>query len=468
MGRVSSKAFTMNFLVICAFVVTVFGLWCCEGSQEATQLIRRSLSIKLNPEISCGVNRKFYIVLNEKIDIAYVACFDEELKNSVFTIHHLDKSNIKDTGGYSKVFKAEDHLGHKDINSYYKQHTKKFMDHFHEKYDFCTYEYFAGPNNYLARGHLVPDADFNANVDKKATYNYINTAPQFQKVNEGDWLRVEDYVREIAEKFKFFLKNPRNLNVDKSEQERQKALVKYKISINTANKSDRQRLLTDYKLRSQNTHAQMAAHCETTRNRRRARSASDRKKENQSKSVKAHDKTRQRNKERDQENLKKMREIERKFILAQKRYFADMNPITVMTGVLGNTQIKEEDLYLADKKIPVPHLFWKVVIYHKDCNVNLIFLRTNYYYDKLGSICSNICENIGFLRSKDQAYAATDIEEENEDENAGADDPEDSTVCCYLNSFFYEDDNKFSKNMKPYRIQIRENLESVKNLWETK
>ncbi|XP_065213215.1 uncharacterized protein LOC135840542 [Planococcus citri] len=51
---------------------------------------------------------------------------------------------------------------------------------------------------YLSRGHLTPDADEALSSWKVATYMYINVAPQWQSINAGNWLKVENKVREAA------------------------------------------------------------------------------------------------------------------------------------------------------------------------------------------------------------------------------------------------------------------------------
>lgn len=51
---------------------------------------------------------------------------------------------------------------------------------------------------YLVRGHLAPDADFLLSSSQFSTYFYLNVAPQWTSINNGNWKRVENTVRKAA------------------------------------------------------------------------------------------------------------------------------------------------------------------------------------------------------------------------------------------------------------------------------
>ncbi|XP_063232339.1 uncharacterized protein LOC134536537 [Bacillus rossius redtenbacheri] len=53
---------------------------------------------------------------------------------------------------------------------------------------------------FISRGHLAPRADFVLQAYQNATFFYANVAPQWQSVNRGNWLHVEDRVRRLAQR----------------------------------------------------------------------------------------------------------------------------------------------------------------------------------------------------------------------------------------------------------------------------
>ena len=53
-------------------------------------------------------------------------------------------------------------------------------------------------DKYLVHGHLVPNADFFYKSWRDATFYMTNVAPQWQSINAGNWLKVENAVRAYA------------------------------------------------------------------------------------------------------------------------------------------------------------------------------------------------------------------------------------------------------------------------------
>ncbi|XP_005182499.2 uncharacterized protein LOC101891285 [Musca domestica] len=83
--------------------------------------------------------------------------------------------------------------------------TTKTNNYYTQKNQIERFENYFGPDqsyidsiNYLARGHLTPDADFVFGYEQLSTYYYANVEPEFQPVNAGNWLRVEELARSVA------------------------------------------------------------------------------------------------------------------------------------------------------------------------------------------------------------------------------------------------------------------------------
>lgn len=81
------------------------------------------------------------------------------------------------------------------INAFYTQkgQTERF-----EMY-FGTDQKYIENYNYLARGHLTPDADYIFGYESLSTYFYVNVAPEYQPVNAGNWLRAEELARKVSD-----------------------------------------------------------------------------------------------------------------------------------------------------------------------------------------------------------------------------------------------------------------------------
>ena len=51
---------------------------------------------------------------------------------------------------------------------------------------------------FFARGHLTPNADFNTAQERDFTMITTNIAPQWQRFNGGNWNNLEAAVRQYA------------------------------------------------------------------------------------------------------------------------------------------------------------------------------------------------------------------------------------------------------------------------------
>ncbi|GAB0086879.1 hypothetical protein DMENIID0001_010830 [Sergentomyia squamirostris] len=148
----------------------------------------------------CGKTGKLYIVTlpmpSNEFHTIYSTCFNKTTLNPIYSIHIL---NGKSVGHHVKQERGNFKMGkniysNTNINNLYKEHIEKFRGIFGPNQKF-----FQRPLYSLARGHLTPEVDFALGTEQHATEFYINTAPQFQVINQGNWLRVEKHVRDLAE-----------------------------------------------------------------------------------------------------------------------------------------------------------------------------------------------------------------------------------------------------------------------------
>ncbi|GAB0101037.1 hypothetical protein DMENIID0001_171580 [Sergentomyia squamirostris] len=353
----------------------------CDNTGEMSEL--------REPNISCGPNGSFYNVLDENSKVVFVVCYDTTSLTPLYAVHKL-KLNLSPGSLRSQTtFLAEKYIyGPIKINIYYKTHAWKFMELFEKEHQYCAYQYFCSSSVYLERGQLVPDADFESNGAKTATFNYINTAPQFQNVNQGDWFYVEQHVRKMAANF---LEARRDLKTFES-----------RIKKGERNVKDAK---ADYETKSSKAK-------QITKSAKAAFDSADNKN--------LADLGAQAAKAGKLAESSLIHYIIISSRVAQASHAAkaarsasntlspETDAFTIVTGVLGiarllkDAEAKKKGLYLGGlgrNVIPVPLLFWKAVIYPTDDRgSDVIFLRSNYYSEKTKNICKNVCDEIGYVK----------------------------------------------------------------------
>ncbi|XP_026474343.1 uncharacterized protein LOC113378043 [Ctenocephalides felis] len=99
---------------------------------------------------------------------------------------------------YRPSFKSTGTPKHVSPAEAYKQETQKEIFAELLGSSQLAEKYFEGANAFLARGHMSPDADFTFAIWQYATYFYVNVCPQWQAVNAGNWLRVENLARKLG------------------------------------------------------------------------------------------------------------------------------------------------------------------------------------------------------------------------------------------------------------------------------
>nr|ABA12142.1 40 kDa salivary protein SP11 [Phlebotomus argentipes] len=128
----------------------------------------------------------------------YSSCFDRKSLSPLYTHHVLNGKGVKyRVKQPRKTFREGKgvYIG-VNMDELYKGQLERFRKLFGAKQQFVLSSKTS--QLFLSRGHLSPEADFTFGTEQHASEMYVNTAPQFQSFNAGNWLRVESRVRALA------------------------------------------------------------------------------------------------------------------------------------------------------------------------------------------------------------------------------------------------------------------------------
>lgn len=129
-------------------------------------------------------------------------CFNEQEEVTRYVRHTLEPgSNYYQTGVDRITFQTAGFFDGKNVDKLYTQVTQQ--ETINNELGGVAAQYFdTSKNVYLARGHMGAKADFVYGTQQRATFLFINAAPQWQVFNAGNWARVEDGLRAWVSKNK--------------------------------------------------------------------------------------------------------------------------------------------------------------------------------------------------------------------------------------------------------------------------
>ncbi|XP_050726227.1 uncharacterized protein LOC127003499 [Eriocheir sinensis] len=183
----------------------------CDGSQlrlDDTPVSWADLRCQKKPKPtvkrdgSCGRDSQTYHIgwsIHRHLFIPQItACFNSRLEASVSTAHKIHGRSIdaKVIEPSRPSFKTNRMFSVSLSRSYSKRMQKSLAQELLKTTQHLTTQ----GQEYFAKGHLAPDADFVLEAEQDATYYYVNVAPQWQAVNNGNWKSLEATVRRFGER----------------------------------------------------------------------------------------------------------------------------------------------------------------------------------------------------------------------------------------------------------------------------
>ncbi|KAG6460435.1 hypothetical protein O3G_MSEX011975 [Manduca sexta] len=164
----------------------------------------KEISCKEQPEVTikkttkCGRNNLYqkynggYNVGNTFYSL-YEACFDENILTTYFVKHYIHPYSCEtQQSDKSPSFQVNGMFKGLPISRLYtmSEQRKRFKEIFGKRQGAVYTD-----NNVLHKGHLASRADFTLAAELRASYQYINAAPQWDKVNAPRWSNLERALR---------------------------------------------------------------------------------------------------------------------------------------------------------------------------------------------------------------------------------------------------------------------------------
>ncbi|ETN58076.1 deoxyribonuclease I [Anopheles darlingi] len=126
-------------------------------------------------------------------------CYDNDKSSAIYSEHSLPGKSLN----YAEINNNRPSFKLGGITSKVRLASVYTQNHQYDRFEkalgsSAEASRYINSSSYLAKGHLTPDGDAIINNWAAATYFFINVAPQWQIINAGNWLRVENAVRKVA------------------------------------------------------------------------------------------------------------------------------------------------------------------------------------------------------------------------------------------------------------------------------
>ncbi|GJQ77097.1 hypothetical protein Trydic_g23668 [Trypoxylus dichotomus] len=146
-------------------------------------------------EIGFAVGSRFLRIMS--------ICFDQSQQNSLYSEFNLTRT----IGGYQVGYPRPSWLQGSGffsvsgvtVDTLYTRNRQRTTINGLLGLSASSYQYIAETSDlYLARGHLTAKADFLYGSQQRATFYFVNAAPQWQTFNGQNWNNLEQNVRDFA------------------------------------------------------------------------------------------------------------------------------------------------------------------------------------------------------------------------------------------------------------------------------
>ncbi|CAL8135447.1 unnamed protein product [Orchesella dallaii] len=139
----------------------------------------------------------------------YSMCMDESTSGALYTTSYIDgegiASGLVESTGNRPDFRGQEFYPFAIKQSYKWENAFEHLSDLLGSEDLVN-EYFPTQQFRFSRGHLFPNGDALKRFERHSTFYYMNTVPQWQNLNGGNWQIAEHDVRVLAEKLRRTLK----------------------------------------------------------------------------------------------------------------------------------------------------------------------------------------------------------------------------------------------------------------------
>ncbi|XP_061385080.1 uncharacterized protein LOC116776949 isoform X1 [Danaus plexippus] len=144
----------------------------------------------------CGAGAKNYRIgykVSGHLHGLYEACFNKDLLSTLYVKQELGPESVYIQSGGRPNFVEQDFFGKVKMSKLY--HLTNQKARFKQVLGEGKEEEYLTKKQYLTRGHLSPRADHSLLCSQRASFLYLNTAPQWRRGNAGDWAALEEALR---------------------------------------------------------------------------------------------------------------------------------------------------------------------------------------------------------------------------------------------------------------------------------